>query len=70
LQILGKKRARELAASWLCTALLSEGNIPASSVPVVSMRGGKRPRQHRDGRVSDEETDSDDSVESKRASLR
>jgi hypothetical protein len=42
-QILGKKRARELAASWLCTATLSEGNIPASSVPVASMRGGKRP---------------------------
>jgi hypothetical protein len=69
-QMLGKKRARELAASRLCAAPLSEGNIPASSIPVASTRGGKRPRQVRDGGVSDEETDSDDSVASKRARLR
>jgi hypothetical protein len=69
-QILGKQRARELAASRLCTAPPSEGNLSASLVPIVSTIGGKRPRQDSDGGVSDGEIDSDDSVQSKRARLR
>ena len=65
--ILGKQRARELAASRLCIPPPSEGNIPASLAPGVCTSGRKRPRKEMEDDESEKATDSDDSVKSKSA---
>jgi len=65
--VLGKARARELAASRLCTLPPSEGNIPARLAPSVSKSSGKRTRSEIEDDESEMESDSDHWVKNKTA---